>query len=37
MGNENERNEVFEAKDKKKYKKKYKKRVEFREINGINK
>ncbi len=35
MGYSDEKLEVFEAKDKKKYRKRYKKRVKFREIKGI--
>ncbi len=35
MGNDNERREYFESKQKKKYRKKYKKRVKFREIKGV--
>ena len=35
MAGDQERNEVFENKDKKKYRKRYKKRVKFREIKGI--
>lgn len=35
MSGDEERIEVFENKDKKKYKKKYKKRVKFREIKGL--
>ncbi len=36
MSGSQERIEVFENKDKKKYRKKYKKRVRFREIKGID-
>ncbi len=36
MGGNEERNEVFENKDKKKYRKRYKKRVKFREIKGVS-
>ena len=35
MPGDEERIEVFENEDKKKYKKKYKKRVRFREIKGL--
>ncbi len=35
MPGDEERIEVFENKDKKKYKNKYKKRVRFREIKGL--
>ena len=36
MPGDQERIEVFENKDKKKYRKRYKKRVKFREIKGVS-